>query len=214
MMRGSHLTLVAWAAVGAQFFVLPACIRTRLEGTSNSYVVIDQLMAASGADPSQFGGQLSSDVVTLVRKNVSDQQVCAPVVFQDHGRAELHLALKDPGSASAPTSPTSANTITLTRYHVEYVRADGRNTPGVDVPYAFDGALTLSITDDGSTADFVLVRLQAKEEAPLKALAGSGALAISTMAEITFYGADQAGRAVSVKGFVEVDFADWADKDC
>jgi len=214
MMRRRRLTVGAWAAVGAQLVVLTACTRTQLEGTSSSYLVIDQLMAASGVDPAQFGGQLSSDVLTLVRKNVSDDQVCAPTVFQDHGRAELHLALKDPGSASAPTSPTSANTITLTRYHVEYVRADGRKTPGVDVPYAFDGALTLSITDSGSTADFVLVRLQAKEEAPLKALAGSGALAISMMAEVTFYGADQTGRAVSVKGFIEVDFADWADKDC
>jgi hypothetical protein len=176
--------------------------------------VIDALTAAAGADPSRFGGQLSSDVVTLVRKTVGDQQVCAPTVLQDSGRAELHLALKDPGSATTPTSPTSANTITLTRYHVEYVRADGRKTPGVDVPYGFDGALTLSIAESGSTADFVLVRLQAKEEAPLKALAGSGALAISTIAEVTFYGSDQAGRPVSVKGVIGVNFADWADKDC
>ena len=27
----------------------------------------------------------------------------------------------------------------MTRYRVEFRRTDGRNTPGVDVPYGFDG---------------------------------------------------------------------------
>ncbi len=47
--------------------------------------------------------------------------------------------MKDPGSTASPSTPTSANFITVTRYHVKYVRTDGRNTQGVDVPYEFDG---------------------------------------------------------------------------
>jgi hypothetical protein len=58
---------------------------------------------------------------------------------------------------------------------------------------------------------FTLVRIQAKEEAPLKALRFSGgAIAISTVARVTFYGKDQTGREVSVSGNLDVTFADWA----
>ena len=34
---------------------------------------------------------------------------------------------------------------------------------------------------------------------------------ISTIAEVTFYGHDQNGRAVSVTGRLDVDFSDWGD---
>jgi hypothetical protein len=62
-----------------------------------------------------------------------------------------------------------------------------------------------------STFSFTLVRIQAKQEAPLQALAGGGSsIAISTIARVTFYGHDQTGREVSVTGNIEVDFADWA----
>ena len=55
---------------------------------------------------------------------------------------------------------------------------------------------------------------QAKLEAPLKALRNSGgAIIISTIAEITFYGTDQNGNTVSVMGRIGVNFADWGDPD-
>jgi hypothetical protein len=58
----------------------------------------------------------------------------------------------------------------------------------------------------------VLVRAQAKLEAPLKALAGGGgSIIISTIAQVTFYGRDQAGNDVSVTGQISVNFADWGD---
>jgi hypothetical protein len=61
---------------------------------------------------------------------------------------------------------------------------------------------------------FVLVRVQAKLEAPLAALSGlGGATVISTLAEVTFYGRDQTGREVAVTGTISVNFADWADED-
>ena len=41
----------------------------------------------------------------------------------------------------------------------------------------------------------------------------SGAKAISTIAQITFYGTDQAGREVSASGNIGVTFADWGDPD-
>jgi hypothetical protein len=120
--------------------------------------------------------------------------------------------MKDPGSETTPTRPSTTNFITVTRYHVQYLRSDGRMTPGVDVPYPFDGGLTVTVTDSGASASFTLVRVQAKGEAPLKALAnGGGANTISTIAEVTFYGADQAGHTVSVTGRINVTFSDWGD---
>ena len=40
---------------------------------------------------------------------------------------------------------------------------------------------------------------------------GGGAIAIMTIADVTFYGRDQAGNDVSVTGSITVNFADWAD---
>jgi hypothetical protein len=57
---------------------------------------------------------------------------------------------------------------------------------------------------------FTLVRVQAKEEAPLRALRNGGA-PITTVAEVTFYGHDQNGRDVTVSGRIEVSFANWGD---
>jgi hypothetical protein len=98
---------------------------------------------------------------------------------------------------------------------VTYRRSDGRSTPGVDVPYAFDGAVTFTVQPgESQTVPFNLVRVQAKAEAPLSALAGNGgAMVISTIADVTFYGRDQVGREVSVTGTIGVNFADWADPD-
>jgi hypothetical protein len=107
-------------------------------------------------------------------------------------------------------APSTANFITVTQYHVDYVRSDGRNTPGVDVPYAFDGGLGITVAGSASIG-FTLVRIQAKLEAPLKALVRQGgAQAITTVARVTFYGHDQTGREVNVTGNIEVTFADWA----
>ena len=57
-----------------------------------------------------------------------------------------------------------------------------------------------------------LVRVQAKQEPPLRNLrGGGGALAISTIADVTFYGRDMSGRDVSASASISIVFADWAD---
>jgi hypothetical protein len=173
------------------------------EGTASSYLVISALEAASGAQPSTFSATLQSDVLTIV-----DGQ---PTIFSDSGRVRLVLAMKDAGSVESPTTPTVNNFITITRYRVRYTRADGRNTPGVDVPYGFDGAFTGTVGAGEFTAGFELVRHVAKEESPLQALARNRAVIISTIAEITFYGHDQTGRDVSVTGQLLVSFGDFGD---
>lgn len=206
------LRLPAVAVLAAALATSAGCSSTVREGRSPSYLIISNLTAASGAEPSKFGNVLQSDVVTLVRTTVEGQQVQVPTIYEDNGQVTLQLALKDIGTASSPTSPSTTNQITVNRYRVTFIRADGRNTQGVDVPYAFDGAVTGTVTTNGTTLSFVLVRAQAKLEAPLKALAGGGgSLVISTIAEVTFYGRDQAGNEVSVTGKISVNFADWGD---
>ena len=101
----------------------------------------------------------------------------------------MRVVMKDAGAA-APSTPSALNHITLERYRVDYVRADGRNTPGVDVPYGFDGAIRVTIQDSPTTFGFQLVRNQAKDEAPLVFLRSNGAI-VTTLAKITFFGRDQ-----------------------
>ena len=57
-----------------------------------------------------------------------------------------------------------------------------------------------------------VVRLQAKMEAPLQALAATGNI-ISTIAELTFYGRDQTGREVIATGRMSINFGDYADPE-
>jgi hypothetical protein len=178
------------------------CSSTVREGRSPAYLIIDTLAASSGNEPDKTSGELSSDVTTL------------GTVFEDLGSVTFSAALKDIGPAGSTPTPTSNNFITVNRYHVSFRRSDGRNTQGVDVPYAFDGAGTVTVSDKPTTLVFVLVRTQAKMEPPLRNLQGGGAAqVISTIADITFYGRDQVGNDVAVTGSISVNFADWADPE-
>jgi hypothetical protein len=173
-----------------------------------SILVIDSLTAASGADPGKFGGTLDSDVIT----NVTEPAPCSetspcPVVFSDLGEVKLSLTAKD----QTATGPTGLNAVTITRYRVEFSRADGHNTPGVDIPYPFDSAFTFTVTaGDDATMGFELVRHVSKQEAPLLALKTSHNI-ISTIAKVTFYGTDQAGNVVNAVGSIGIAFGNFAD---
>ena len=202
------MTKVVWSArirlagVLTLIVLSTSCGQLTRQGTASSYLIVSSLEGSSGASPGEFGGTLDSDVVTVVDGS--------PTIFSDLGRVELTLGMKDAGSSGTPNSPTQANWITVERYRVAYIRADGRNTPGVDVPYPFDGAVTVTVSGPGTQAAFTIVRHQAKEEAPLAALA-NGAVLISTIGEVTFYGHDQTGRAVSVTGKIGINFGNYGD---
>lgn len=181
--------------------LLSSCGQQVREGQTSSYLVLTSLEGASGAKPDSLSSVVSSDVITVVKG--------VPTTFSDPGSATFQLALKDPGSSTSPNAPTPNNYITLTQYHVQYKRSDGHNIEGVDVPYAFDGALTATVSNT-TTVAFTLVRNQAKDEAPLKALAFNP-IVLTTIAQVTFYGHDQTGRQVSVSGNIEISFANYGD---
>lgn len=205
--------LIASTAVAAAAVAAASCGDVARTGQSPAFVIIDSIEAASGADDSQYYSFLLSDVQTMVRQQVDGREVRVPTSFNDPARVTFRLALKNPGTTIAPLSPTTLNEVTITRYRVVFRRSDGRSTQGVDVPYSFDGGMTATIPASGTvTAGFNLVRHQAKAEQPLRNLiGGGGADLISTIAEITFYGRDQAGNEVSVTGSFSVNFGDFGD---
>ncbi len=184
---GGRLVL---SVVIAGAVALSSCSEVTRTGQASSYLVMTGLSGGPQNDST-----VESDVV-------SDDGT----VFTDVGQATLQLQMKD----QAGLGPAPVNSITLTQYRVEYVRTDGRNVEGVDVPFGFTSGVTATIAGSGSVG-FTLVRLQAKQESPLRALrSGGGARVISAIARVTFYGHDQTGREVSVTGNLDVTFADWA----
>ena len=197
---------MAWRAVSVLTCAstLGSCVNDGVTASrSSSILIIERIGAARcGTNDDPIPTLLQSDVVT------------GGEVFDDIGRVTTRLALKDPGTSANPTVPTTANYVTVTRYRVVYRRADGRDTPGVDVPFSIDGAVTFTAISGIQTAEFVLVRASAKLEAPLRALAhGGGAVIINTTAEVTFYGREQTGVAVAAVGTIGIHFADWVDPD-
>jgi hypothetical protein len=136
------------------------------------------------------GNTLVSDVITN------------GTVFNEQATVSLSVVMKD----VAIVAPTPNNQVTINRYRVEYRRADGHNTPGVDVPHPFDGAMTLTIPAGGTAAAvFELVRHIAKEEPPLVYLRTNPNI-ISTLTDVTFYGTDLVGNDVSATGSLTINF--------
>jgi hypothetical protein len=182
----------------------------RGQGTGPAQLIISSLTGASGVAPDRLGNPVEADVVTNVTQTIDGQQVRVPTVFNDLGSVTIGLVLKDQGQ-TVTTGPSALNQVTITGYHVTYRRADGRSTPGIDVPYPFDSGLTFTVPGQGTaTMGFELVRNVAKGEAPLQALKQS-AVIITTIADVTFYGHDQTGNDVSTTGSIQVNFGNFGD---
>jgi hypothetical protein len=187
-----------------------ACSDLVRQGRSSSYLVIDLLQARRGAaQPGSPGGTLQSDVLTLVTSPAPCTTTApCPTVFNDTGVVTLRLSPKNVDGSFAP-SPN--NDVTVTRYRVSFRRSDGRDTPGIDLPYGFDGAITGTV-QIGSPLQlsFELVRHTSKQESPLVQLINSPTI-ISTIADVTFFGRDQVGNEISVAGSISIDFGNFGD---
>jgi hypothetical protein len=199
-----------WFGLAALVAASVSCGDVVRQGRSSVSVVVDSVQGApgTGGTVGTFSGTMLSDVITVVTTGgtCSTTNPC-PTVFDDFGRVILHITPKDVSIA-----PTANNQVTITRYHVRYTRADGHNTPGVDVPYEFDGAVTATLPASGTPVPltFELVRHAAKEEAPLAQLAVNPTF-INTIADITVYGTDQVGNAIAANGSMSIEFGNFAD---
>ena len=187
-----------------------ACGDVIRQGKSPVLVVVDSLKGAPGGGfgANTFTDTLRSDVIV----NVTSPLPCkpeapCPTIYDDSGQVVMHVVAKD-----LAIEPTSNNQVTITRYHVAYRRADGRNTPGVDVPFGFDGGVTGTIPPAGTLMlVFELVRHVAKEEAPLAQLRTSPNI-INTIADVTFYGTDLVGNAVTATASMSIEFGNFGDQ--
>ena len=181
------------------------------DGSSPVFLVIDSLQGSRGGPQAgTASGFVLSDVVT----NVTSPAPCStdspcPTVFDDPGIVVLRI---EPKTITTTTGPTSNNDVLITRVHVEYIRADGRNTPGVDVPFPFDGATTGTVPAGGSlTLGFELVRHAAKQESPLVQLRTSTTI-LTTIARVTFIGVDRTGNNIQATGQIQVNFGNFGDQ--
>ena len=210
MSTRSFVSNIARLAVGAACLISATGCGSEMLRTGRSpvYLAIANMQATPGG-----GGTLASfllsDVQVIVEQTIAGVTVRVPTIFNDNATATIRVIPKNETVAS-----TQLNSVTLTRYRVDFRRSDGRNTPGLDVPYGFDGGLGVTIPAGGTgSVSFEIVRHQAKLEPPLKALVGAGGQGfISTFAEVTFYGHDQNGNEVSVTGRMDVQFGDFGDE--
>ena len=198
------VTHIVRAGIFALAVASASCGSAVRQGNGTSYLIIDGMEFSSFGDVNEFVGNAFSDVETVVND--------VPTTFNDLARVTFRLGLKDPGSAGNPLAPTANQYITVDRYHVRYFRADGRNVQGVDVPYEFDGAFTVTVGDARPQPVFTIVRHTAKREAPLAALRTNGVI-ITMFAELTFYGQDQTGHQVTATARTSIDFGNFGDPD-
>ncbi len=182
----------------AAFLILSSCNPVEDDSRSASLLIIESIQ---GKD-SQGGSAdfLQSDVL------LDDGSVRA-----DSVNTTLRATTVDP----APLLGTSPyNNITVTRYLVSFTRTDGRNTPGQDVPYPFEGSLNAVVNMGGAATrvSLLLVREVAKLEPPLIQLADVGAeVVLACTAKIELYGHDLTNRSVKATGYLTVYFANFAD---
>ena len=162
---------------------------------------------------SMTGTDLEGNEVNYLQSDVLfvDPTTSAETITADEAKASLGVTLLDPDSAYGPSS---FNGITVDRYVVTYIRADGKNVEGVDVPYSFEGALSAFIEVDSSVdINFVIVRAISKAEPPLIDLVdGRAEGVLNVNAKVDFYGHDLTNRNVKATGDISIFFTNYVNE--
>jgi hypothetical protein len=177
-----------------------ACNPIVNDSTSNTMLIIESL---TGLDLDGLAsGFCKSDVLYV------DPSTGATSIVADIGTAILSSQPLDPNPILGNSTYLD---IQLTKVSIVYVRADGRNTPGQDVPYPFEAGVAGTVrVGTLFTLSFTLVREAAKLESPLIQLRDV-AETLEVTAEITFWGKDLSGRAVKAVGYLPITFANYAN---
>ena len=162
---------------------------------------------------SMTGTDLEGNEVNYLQSDVLfvDPTTSVETITADEAKASLGVTLLDPVSAYGPSS---FNGITVDRYVVTYMRADGKNVEGVDVPYSFEGALSAFIEVDSSVdISFVIVRAISKAEPPLIDLIdGRAEGVLNVNAKVDFYGHDLTNRNVKATGYISIFFTNYVNE--
>jgi len=181
--------------------MLTACNEVENDSRSASLLILENLVGTDAAGTEANFCQ--SDVLKTTDTG-------GGTVVADTAAATFRVQSLDP----APVMGASPYyDVMLDRYTVSYARTDGKNNPGVDVPYPFEGSMSTLVPLGGTaTVSFVLVREVAKLEPPLSRLVDLGAeVVLTATAKIDFYGHDLAQNQVKATGYLTIYFANYAE---
>jgi hypothetical protein len=195
-------TRLGWAALAAAAVLLSAC--NPVETTSQSATVL-KIASLTGFDlKGSTQNYVLSDVLFV------NPETGAKSWIADPAQVTFSAVLLDPKSINGAST---MNDVLVTRYVVTFERADGRNGQGVDVPYSFEGSMSVLVPiGTATTATFILVREVAKQEPPLLNLEnGLPGDSLSVTAKIDFYGRDGANKLVKATGYISVTFANFGN---
>jgi len=177
-----------------------SCNKIENDTRSNSILIIKSIKAINWEE--EEADVLFSDVI--VEKEDSSY------IQSDLAVVELTAELMNP----TPGLESSIyNNIMIDRYIVHFERSDGKNTPGVDVPYPIEGNLS-ALVEIGSSVkvSFVVVTINAKREPPLVNLVDGNEPEIKATAIIELYGHDLANNKVKATGYLQVFFNNYLNE--
>jgi len=199
MKAKSHVIKLLGLAVLA--IGLAACNPVENDSESASMLVVERIQ----------GTNIEGSEADYVQSDVLVETTEGTTIVADIAKAAMSCRLLAPAS---PLGSSTWNDIVVTRYIVSYSRVDGRNTPGVDVPYPFEGSLSV-VFKVGYSQElaFVIVREVAKAESPLIGLRTGGAEGVMQVtAKVEFYGHDMANKSVKATGYIPIFFANYANE--
>jgi len=167
--------------------------------TSGSKLI---LISLTGND---LAGQVGSTII------FSDVAEANGGTINDNAVAEVTAALLDPFQEAG----TFYQAIFVDQIDVEYSRSDGRNIPGVDVPFAFSQKVSVTIEISGTAEiPFVIVQHNAKSESPLVNLFNGLGGVLKLEAKITIHGKDLGEHRIQpVVGHISIYCANYADEE-
>lgn len=179
--------------------LLVSCVAKENDSTSSSFLVINSL---TGTDLQGNEGS------TTVFSDVDN----AGSIINDNGVAEVTTLIYNP---LTDTDVSYYNNVIVDQIDVEFMRTDGRNVEGVDVPYRFTQPMNWLVQVDAvEEIPFILIRHVAKLEAPLLALreVPSQGFVLQLVAMVTVHGKDLGGHRVApVSGYISVWCSNFAD---
>jgi uncharacterized lipoprotein YehR (DUF1307 family) len=190
--------ILSLTVIISAILLLSACNPVENKSQSPSLLIVENIL----------GKDIEGKAVNYLQSDV----VINSTVIADVASTTLRAETMDP----APMLGTSPyNDILVTRYTVSYSRTDGRNVPGVDVPYPFEGSLSILVkVGTTTTFSFVVVREVAKLEPPLIGLVDGGAEGVlQVTAKIDFYGHDLTNNNVKATGYLAIYFANYVDQE-
>jgi hypothetical protein len=181
---------------------LVSCVAKENDSTSGSFLAIASL---TGNDLEGTAGS------TTVFSDVSIDNS----IVNDNGVASISTLTYSPIENPLTNPITFYMNVIVDQIDVEFMRTDGQNVEGVDVPFRFTQQLNMLIpVDEMIDIPFVLISHVAKLEAPLLALreVPSREFILKLVAKVTVHGKDLGGHRVApVSGLMTVWCANFAD---